>query len=132
MMSAPNATPFRPLPGVRRGWWPNLQRVLAATEIDGIVIHPANRSTREPRHRHRFAQDAAHAERSGLWRRRVRWPLVHSEDLADLLCARAGARAAGSSYIGAAVQGIAVGEIVRAFARRFGTRDQEPEVVSTA
>jgi nucleoside-diphosphate-sugar epimerase len=35
-----------------------------------------------------------------------------------------------SSYIGAAVEGLAVGRIARAFAKRFGTRRQAPQIVS--
>ncbi len=38
---------------------------------------------------------------------------------------------AGSSYIGAAIDGLAVGRIARAFARRFGTRQQDPQIIST-
>jgi nucleoside-diphosphate-sugar epimerase len=37
-----------------------------------------------------------------------------------------------SSYIGAAIEGLAVGRIARALARRFGTRHQEPEIISAA
>jgi hypothetical protein len=32
---------------------------------------------------------------------------------------------------GAAIEGLAVGRIARAFARRFGTRHPEPEIVAT-
>jgi hypothetical protein len=35
-----------------------------------------------------------------------------------------------SSYIGAAIEGFAVGRIARAFARRFGTLRQKPEIIS--
>ncbi len=38
--------------------------------------------------------------------------------------------APGSSYIGAAVEGLAVGRIISAFARRFGTRRQMPDIIS--
>jgi nucleoside-diphosphate-sugar epimerase len=125
------ATPFRPLPAF--AWMvPNLQRVLAATEIDGIVIHPAMVYARACGVFHRFAQDAAERRTVRVVAgAEVRWPLVHGEDLADLYALALERAPAGSSYIGAAVEGIAVGEIARAFARRFGTRDQEPEVVST-
>ena len=37
---ATEQTPFRPLPAF--AWMvPQLQRVLASTEVEGIVIHPA-------------------------------------------------------------------------------------------
>jgi nucleoside-diphosphate-sugar epimerase len=80
----------------------------------------------------RFARDAV--ERDALrvvGNERVRWPLVHNEDLAEL-CVLALERApAGSSYLGAAIEGLAVGRIARAFASRFGTRHPEPEIVAT-
>ncbi len=34
------------------------------------------------------------------------------------------------SYIGAAIEGLSVGRIARAFTRRFGTGRQEPRIVS--
>jgi nucleoside-diphosphate-sugar epimerase len=37
----------------------------------------------------------------------------------------------GSSYIGAAIAGLPVGRVARAFARRFGTPHQEPRIIST-
>ena len=62
---------------------------------------------------------------------RVRWPLVHDEYLAELYVLAPERAPAGSSYLGAAIEGLAVGRIARAFARRFGTRDSEPEIVAT-
>ena len=124
-------TPLHPLPAF--AWMaPNLRRVLVATEIDGVVIHPAMVYTATGGVFHRFARDAA--ARSAVRvvaGEQVRWPLVHSEDLADLYVLALASAAAGSSYIGATIEGMAVGEIARAFARRFGTRFQEPEIVST-
>jgi nucleoside-diphosphate-sugar epimerase len=38
---------------------------------------------------------------------------------------------AGSSYIGASIEGLAVGRIARAFANRFRTRHQQPQIVSS-
>ena len=81
---ATEETPFRPLPAF--AWMvPNLQRVLDAPGIDGIVIHPAMvyepgggvflRMAREARER-----DAIRVVESEA----VRWPLVHSDDLATL------------------------------------------------
>jgi nucleoside-diphosphate-sugar epimerase len=56
---------------------------------------------------------------------------VHSEDLAQLYVLALERAPARSSYIGAAVEGIAVGRIARAFAKRFGTPRQAPQIVST-
>jgi nucleoside-diphosphate-sugar epimerase len=60
----------------------------------------------------------------------VRWPLVHSEDLASLYALALEHAAAGSSYIGVSIEALAVGRIARAFAKRLGTRQHEPQIVS--
>jgi nucleoside-diphosphate-sugar epimerase len=125
------ATPFRPLPAF--AWMvPNLRRVLAATDITGIVIHPAMVYAAAGGVFRRFAKEAA--ERAAVRvvaNEGVRWPLVHAEDLADLYVLALEGAPAGSSYIGAAVEGVAVGQIARAFAKCSGTRGQEPEIVPT-
>lgn len=126
---ATETTPFDPLPAF--AWMvPNLKRVLAAPAIDGIVIHPAMVHADDGGVFQRFARDAAdrHAVRV-VTGEAVRWPLVHADDLASLYALALERAPAGSSYIGAANDGIAVGQIARAFAKRFGTRDQEPEIV---
>ena len=127
---ATEQAPFRPLPAF--AWMvPNLQRVLDALGIDGIVIHPAMvyepgggvflRMAREARER-----DAVRVVESEA----VRWPLVHRDDLAALYALALEAAPSRSSYIGASIEGLAVGRIARAFAKRFGTRQQEPEIIS--
>lgn len=127
---ATEATPFRPLPAF--AWMvPHLRRVLDTPGIDGIVIHPA--MVYEPAGGvfRRFARDAR--ERDAIRvvvSESVRWPLVHSDDLATLYALALEHAQARSSYIGAATEGLAVGRIARAFARRFGTRHQEPEIIS--
>jgi nucleoside-diphosphate-sugar epimerase len=60
----------------------------------------------------------------------VRWPLVHSEDLAHLYALALERSRPGESYIGAAIDGFPVGRIARAFARRYGARHEAPEIVS--
>ncbi|HEV7599680.1 MAG TPA: NAD-dependent epimerase/dehydratase family protein [Bradyrhizobium sp.] len=128
---AAEETPFRPLPAF--AWMvPNLQRVLDAPGIDGVVIHPA--MVYEPGGGVflRFARDAR--ERGAVrvvQSEAVRWPLVHSEDLATLYAVALENAPARSSYIGAAIEGLAVGRIARALAKRFGARQQEPEIIST-
>jgi nucleoside-diphosphate-sugar epimerase len=127
---ATEETPFRPLPAF--AWMvPHLRRVLDTPGIDGIVIHPA--MVYEPAGGvfRRFARDAR--ERDAIrvvGSESVRWPLVHSEDLATLYALALENGTVGSSYIGAAIEGFTVGRIARAFAKRFGTRDQEPETIS--
>ena len=127
---ATEETPFRPLPAF--AWMvPNLQRVLDTPRIDGIVIHPA--MVYEPCGGvfRRFARDAR--ERDAIrvvGNEAVRWPLVHSDDLANLYALALENAPARSSYIGAAIEGLAVGRIARALAKRFGTRHHEPEIIS--
>ena len=57
---------------------------------------------------------------------------MHSEDLATLYTLALRDAPPGSSYIGAAIEGLAVGRIAGAFARRFGTRRQMPDIISAA
>jgi nucleoside-diphosphate-sugar epimerase len=126
-------TPFDPLPAF--AWMvAHLTRVLTATEIDGVVIHPAMVYAADGGGVFaRFAQDA----RDGRPVRTVaseatRWPLVHADDLARL-CALALEHAPSrSSYIGAAIDGIPVGTIARAFAQRFGTWEPRLDIISEA
>jgi nucleoside-diphosphate-sugar epimerase len=127
---ATEETPFNPLPAF--AWMlPHLQRVLSAPEVEGIVIHPAMVYTPQGGVFQRFARDSR--ERDAIrvvGSEAVRWPLVHSEDLAILYALALERAPAGSSYIGAAVEGLAVGMVARAFAKRLGTRRPEPEIVS--
>lgn len=127
---ATEQTPFNPLPAF--AWMvPNLQRVLSAPEVEGIVIHPAMVYTPQGGVFQQFVRDAR--ERDAIrvvGSEAVRWPLVHSEDLANLYALALERAAAGSSYIGAPIEGLAVGVVARAIAKRFGTRRAEPEIVS--
>jgi nucleoside-diphosphate-sugar epimerase len=128
---ATEATAFNPLPAF--AWIvPNLQRVLAAPGIGGIVIHPAMVYTPQAGVFHRFAREATAGEAVRVVESEaIRWPLVHSEDLATLYALALENAPSGSTYIGAAIEGLAVGRIARAFARRFGTGHEEPLIVST-
>lgn len=124
-------TPFCPLPAF--AWMvPHLQRILEASEVDGIVIHPAMVYIAGGGVFDRFARDAVARDAIRVvGSEQVRWPLVHSEDLANLYVLALEREPARSSYIGAAIDGLAVGQIARTFAKRFGTRDQVPQIVST-
>jgi nucleoside-diphosphate-sugar epimerase len=127
---ATEETAFRPLPAF--AWMvPNLSRVLAAPGIRGIVIHPAMVYAGDGGVFRRFADDAVarHAVRV-IAGETVRWPLVHADDLAQLYALALERAPRQSSYIGAAIDGFAVGRIARAFARRFGIHNPEPEIVS--
>jgi nucleoside-diphosphate-sugar epimerase len=128
---ATEETPFRPIPAF--AWMvPHLQRVLEAPEVDGIVIHPAMVYAAAGGVFHRFARDAVERDAIRVVEsEQVRWPLVHGEDLANLYVLALELAPARSSYIGAAIDGLAVGRIARAFARRFATPHQEPQIIST-
>jgi nucleoside-diphosphate-sugar epimerase len=79
----------------------------------------------------RFARDATDGDAIRVvGSERVRWPLVHSDDLATLYALALEKAPARSSYIGAAIDGLVIGRIARAFAGRFGTRSHEPQIVS--
>jgi nucleoside-diphosphate-sugar epimerase len=127
---AAEATPFNPLPAF--AWMvPHLQRVLTSAEVDGIVIHPAMVYQPQGGVFRLFAREAIKREAVRVvGSEAVRWPLVHSEDLATLYALALERAPSGSSYIGAAIEGLAVGRIARAFARRFATRRDEPLIVS--
>jgi nucleoside-diphosphate-sugar epimerase len=60
----------------------------------------------------------------------VRWPLVHAHDLAHLYALVLENGVARQSYIGSAIDGLTVGRIARAFARRCGALDFKPQIVS--
>jgi nucleoside-diphosphate-sugar epimerase len=128
--AATEQTPFNPLPAF--AWMvPHLQRVVSTPEVEGIVIHPAMVYTPRGGVFRRFADDALDRDAIRVvGSQEVRWPLVHSADLANLYALALERAPPGSSYIGAAIEGLAVGMIARAFAKRFGTRRAEPEIVS--
>jgi nucleoside-diphosphate-sugar epimerase len=127
---ATEETALDPLPAF--AWMvPHLAHVLAAPEVDGIVIHPAMVWAREAGAFLRFAREAAarNAVRV-VGGENVRWPLVHADDLASLYVLALERAPARSTWIGAANDGVTVGRIARAFARRFRTSDQAPHIMS--
>jgi nucleoside-diphosphate-sugar epimerase len=110
---------------------PHSRRILDSVEVEGIVIHPAMVYDGGDGVFRRFARDAI--ERTAVrvvGAESVRWPLVHRSDLATLYALALERASAGSSYIGAAVEGLPVGRIARAFARRYGSGRLEPEIIS--
>jgi nucleoside-diphosphate-sugar epimerase len=123
-------TPFRPLPAF--AWMvPQLRRILEASEVEGIVIHPAMVYQPHGGVFLRFAREALERDAIRVVESEaVRWPLVHSEDLASLYALALEHAPARSSYIGVATEALAVGRIARAFAKRLGTRHREPQIVS--
>jgi nucleoside-diphosphate-sugar epimerase len=109
----------------------NLRLVLGAPGLEAMVIHPAMVYEASGGVFARFLADARqrHAVRL-VGAAQVSWPLVHRDDLADLYRRVLEAGAPGESYLGAAIEGLSVGRIAQAFARRFATPSLEPEVIS--
>ena len=127
---ATETTPFDPLPAF--AWSvPTIERVLAASEVDALIIHPAMVYTHDGGVFSSFVDDA----RAGgpiivVGGEYIRWPLVHADDLAVLYRLVLERGAAGASYNGAAVAGLPVGSIVRAIARRYGQTAPALRIVS--
>ena len=89
---ATEETALDPLPAF--AWMvPHLARVLAAPEVDGIVIHPAMVYTRDGGVFARFARDAVERDAVRVvGGESVRWPPVHADDLASSTLSRWSAR----------------------------------------
>jgi nucleoside-diphosphate-sugar epimerase len=111
---ATEATPFDPLPAF--AWMvPQLQRILSDPGIQGIVLHPAMVYTASEGVFSRFARDAVESPAIRVVQsEEIRWPLVHREDLASLYAMALERAVAGSSYIGATIDGMTAGRIARA------------------
>lgn len=123
-------TPFDPLPAF--AWGVSHSRLVLDTPgIHPIVIHPAMVYEAGGGVFDRFRRNAVERDAVRVvGDERVRWPLVHSEDLATLYrlaLERSGPR---ETYIGAAIEGLPVGRIARAYARRFETRQDDPDLIS--
>jgi nucleoside-diphosphate-sugar epimerase len=123
-------TPFNPLPalawGVAHG-----RIVLNAPDIHSVVIHPGMVYVPTGGVFSRFHADAiGRPAVRVVGGEHVRWPLVHSEDLASLYCLALERSPPGESYLGTAIEGLAVGRIARAYSMRFGTPCADPEIIS--
>lgn len=111
---------FDPLPAF--SWMvPNLQRVLKAEGLGGLVVHPAMVYDRGGGV---FSSFVEHALRGGpvpvVGGVDVHWPLVHADDLARLYALVLERGAEGQSYNGAALSGLPVGPLASAIARSVG------------
>ena len=127
---ATEASGFNPLPAF--AWMvPNLQRVLTAPEVTGLVVHPALVYDGRGGVLASFMEQA----RNGgpvlvVGSEDVRWPLVHAEDLARLYALVLERGTKGRAYNGAAVQALPVGQIAMAIARRIGGAGCALQVIS--
>jgi nucleoside-diphosphate-sugar epimerase len=127
---ATETTPFRALPAF--AWAvPHIKCVLETVGIEPTIIHPAMVYAAGGGVFSSFARDAV--ERRAIrivGNENVRWPLVHSDDLASLYALVLERDAARESYIGAAIDGFPVGRIARAFAKRSGAVDRDLQIIS--
>lgn len=124
-------SPPDPLPAF--AWMvPHARRVIDSDAVDGIVIHPGMVYGDDGGGVfHRFAWQAATGPAVHVvGGPTVRWPLVHRADLARLYALALERAPRGASYLGVGTEGLAVGRIARAFARRFATPDAEPRTVT--
>jgi nucleoside-diphosphate-sugar epimerase len=123
-------TPFSPLPAF--AWsLEHMRRILETSGIEPVIIHPAMVYERDAGVFSGFARDAAESRPIRIvGGESVRWPLVHSDDLANLYVLALEKGVARESYIGSAIDGLAVGDIARAFARRHGGVDRGLKIVS--
>lgn len=122
--------PFDPLPAFAWGV-AHCRQVLEAPGIDPIVIHPAMVYVPCGGVFARFRADAIGRDAVRIVAgEQVHWPLVHAEDLATLYRLALEGSVPGESYIGAAIEGLPVGRIARAYARRYGTRRIDPQIIS--
>jgi nucleoside-diphosphate-sugar epimerase len=109
----------------------HIQLVLDTPGVHPIIIHPAMVYEATGGVFDRFRRDAIGRNAIRVVAaEQVRWPLVHCEDLATLYGLALEDSGPRESYIGAAIEGMPVGRIARAYARRFGTRQADPEIIS--
>lgn len=99
----------------------HLTMILRASEVRGIVIHPAMVYERDGGVLGRFRDDLVQLGRVRvLGDEKVRWPLVHRTDIGELYALALEQAPRGESYNGAAIDSIPVGALARAMARRVG------------
>ena len=113
---------------------PAAEKVVQAPGVRGMVIHPAMVYERDGGVFEHIVEDA---EKLGIVRivkgEKVRWPLIHRLDLAQLYVLVLERGEKGDVYNAATNQGVPIGKITRAIAARLGV-NTEPVVcdISTA
>lgn len=117
---ATERTPLRPIASF--AWSiPIMRMVLTAPVIRGMVIHPAmvyEQGGGVFEHMYDDARERRIVRVVGG--EKVRWPLIHSEDLARLYVLMLEKGKQGDVYNAAAMHGVAVGTIARAIAHQCG------------
>lgn len=99
----------------------HLNMILRASQVRGIVIHPAMVYERDGGVLARFRDDLVELGRVRVFGdEQVRWPLVHRTDIGELYALALEQAPRGESYNGAAIDSIPVGVLARAMAHRVG------------
>lgn len=128
---ADDATPYNPIEPFDL-FVENGDRILAAPGIDGVILHPAMVYHRDGGAIGDYLENARAGKRLEIWGApETRWPVVHREDLATAYRLALEIGAPGISYNIAAEEGVVVGQIAAAVARRFGLTS-EPVVRAVA
>jgi nucleoside-diphosphate-sugar epimerase len=122
--------PFHPPPACSYAVT-QIRRVFGTAGVHAVVIHPAMVYEPQGGVFARFRSDAVERDAVRVAAsEHVRWPLVHADDLAVLYRLALEDGRSQVSYIGAAIDGLQVGRIARAFARRYGSPRSDPEIIS--
>ncbi len=117
---ADETSPFHPIPPF--AWMvDNASLVLAAPNVEAMIVHPAMVYSREGGVLTRFITSAEDKGRVDVWGSPdTRWPVVHRTDLAAAYRLVLERGAASQSYCVAAERGVRVGGIAHALTQRFG------------
>ncbi len=108
----------------------NGQILVGADGFEAMILHPAMVYERDGGVFSRLADSARNQGLIEVWGSlSTRWPLVHRADLASAYRLVLEGGAAGQSYNAAAQEGVRIGEVAAAMARRFGI-DVAPRVRS--
>ena len=98
-----------------------LNMILRASQVRGIVIHPAMVYERDGGVLAHFRDDLLKSGRVRVYGHdQVRWPLVHRADIGELYALALEHAPRGESYNGAAIDSITVGALARTMAHRAG------------
>ena len=122
-------TPYRPIAEFADAV-PVLERVLTATHVRGMVIHPAMVYEKGGGVFSQYYDDAVVLRKIRvIGGPHVRWPLVHSADLGVLYALLLEKGKPGDVYCAAATEGVRTGTIIRTIAASLGI-SPDPEVMS--
>lgn len=117
---ADEATPFDPIPSF--AWMINNgNRILAAQNLDAIIVHPAMVYDRDGGALARLITSVRDKDCVEIWGSLdTRWPVVHRSDLAAAYRLVLEGGSPSGAYCVAAEKGVRVGRIADALGQRFG------------